>query len=278
MTTAVEKITSRSVSEGLNARAELRYIVRGTSDETVAIGQIRTDAPATYTTTSGVVLSLTDVSVEPTEAPETWEGRASYGRQPQRGTPDFSFDVGAGNAHRTQSIKTISKTAANGAGAVPDNFGAIGVSQHNGSYSVAGVDVVVPQYHWQETHRIAGALVTQEYKLALFDLTGTTNADAWEGFDTGEVLFMGASGKLRDDGDFDITFKFAASLNVADACADWPASAKPAAAVPKKGWEYLWVRYEDALDNARITKKPVAVYIEQVYKSGDFDDLTPRGI
>jgi len=35
--------------------------------------------------------------------------------------------------------------------------------------------------------------------------------------------------------------------------------------IAKKGWEYLWVRYQDAEDAAAkaLVKKPVAVYVER---------------
>ena len=43
----------------------------------------------------------------------------------------------------------------------------------------------------------------------------------------------------------------------------------------KKGWEYLWVRYEDAEDDAAnvLVKKPTAAYVEKVYEDGDFSVL-----
>ena len=45
--------------------------------------------------------------------------------------------------------------------------------------------------------------------------------------------------------------------------------------IAKKGWEYLWVRYEDAEDSTAKTlvKRPVAAYVEKVYESGDFAAL-----
>ena len=45
--------------------------------------------------------------------------------------------------------------------------------------------------------------------------------------------------------------------------------------INKKGWEYLWVRYEDEEDtdaNA-LVKRPVAAYIEKVYRDGNFSAL-----
>ena len=45
--------------------------------------------------------------------------------------------------------------------------------------------------------------------------------------------------------------------------------------IDKKGWEYLWVRYEDAEDAAAnaLVKKPTAAYVEKVYEEGDFAGL-----
>jgi hypothetical protein len=45
--------------------------------------------------------------------------------------------------------------------------------------------------------------------------------------------------------------------------------------ISKKGWEYMWIRYEDAEDEdaKQIVKRPSAVFIEQVYDYGDFSDL-----
>lgn len=68
---------------------------------------------------------------------------------------------------------------------------------------------------------------------------------------------------------WDITFKFAqrsnqTGLEIGDLTG-----------IAKKGWEYLWVRYEDVEDGTAnaIVKRPKYVYVEQVYNSGDFSGL-----
>ena len=45
--------------------------------------------------------------------------------------------------------------------------------------------------------------------------------------------------------------------------------------IAKKGWEYLWVEYEDYGDDTAnaLGKKVKAVYVEQVYRCGDFANL-----
>ncbi len=80
------------------------------------------------------------------------------------------------------------------------------------------------------------------------------------------MLFLGASGTKRGGGDWEITFRFAASRNRTNL------TIGDITGISKKGWEYLWVRYADAEDaNAKaLIKKPVAVYVEKVYEEGDF--------
>lgn len=42
--------------------------------------------------------------------------------------------------------------------------------------------------------------------------------------------------------------------------------------ISKLGWEYLWVRYEESIDGRtnQMVRKPVAVYVEQVMRYGNF--------
>ncbi|HYD00135.1 MAG TPA: hypothetical protein VEB22_02830, partial [Phycisphaerales bacterium] len=111
---------------------------------------------------------------------------------------------------------------------------------------------------------------TSGYKGTLFALTGRTNSGGFRGFAAGEVLFLGASGSKRGDtGDWEITFRFAASPNATGL------SVGTITGVAKKGWEYLWVRYADVQDatTKAIVKRPAAVYIERVYEAGNFGAL-----
>ena len=43
----------------------------------------------------------------------------------------------------------------------------------------------------------------------------------------------------------------------------------------KLGWDYMWVRYADEVDDTvkQVVKKPVAVYIEKVYYGTNFGSL-----
>jgi len=106
--------------------------------------------------------------------------------------------------------------------------------------------------------------VTGAYKVILFHMTGRVNAFPFKGFAPGEVLFLGASGSLRGQEDWEITFRFAASPNAINL------KVGDIVGIVKKGWEYLWVRYADAEDENVLVKQPTAAYVEQVYEYGDF--------
>ena len=174
-----------------------------------------------------------------------------------------SFDTTGGTQHMTQAYAE-SRFGAN----APDQRKAIGVD----SNGVNGVDVVVPQLQWQESYDVPNAYVTATYVRGLAGITGTTNSSAFRGFEAGEVLFIGCSGSQEWDdqkgkGPWSLSFRFVASKNV---------TGEPIgdiSGVSKKGHEYLWVRYEDAVDSNVLLKKPKAVYVNKVYKESDFSAL-----
>jgi hypothetical protein len=88
-------------------------------------------------------------------------------------------------------------------------------------------------------------------------------------------LFLGTSGAPKDLDNYEITFKFSASPNVTDFCADWPVGVKPLAPIAKKGWELATVRTAPTADAVAKTliMKPVGVIVQQVYKTGNLSLL-----
>ncbi len=263
-----EKFESRRSTKAnlpSQSSAELGYIVRGTADDLAARSAAQESSPATY---DG--LARQNVQIEPL-GPQLWDVTVRYGA-PGGGSlapseSSFSFETGGGTQHITQSLQTVSRHAAPGMTA-PDFQGAIGVTADG----VDGVDITVPVYQFSETHAFPDAAVSAAYKGVLFNLTGKTNTGVFRGFAAGEVLFLGATGSKRGDGsddDWEITFRFAASPTVANL------SVGSIAGITKRGWEYLWVRYADAEDtgSGAIVKRPIAVYVERVYKDGAFGAL-----
>ncbi len=121
-------------------------------------------------------------------------------------TNDFNWDTTGGTEHITQSLSTLFKIKAGG-GAAPSFKRAIGVTRE----AVAGVDRTVPKLEFQLTRNYL--FVTWNYLKTLYFLSGSTNNGPWYGFDTGELLFLGASGQNGQNGIRRITYRFAASPN-----------------------------------------------------------------
>jgi len=181
---------------------------------------------------------------------------------------NLQFDTTGATTRMTQSIKTLARLAPPGQQA-PDFKGAIGVREDD----VEGVDITVPQLNIKVTKKLPFGFVNHAYIMKLFFLTGTVNKNSWRGFGPREVLFLGASGSLRtSDWKWEITYHFAFQPSIKAQDGFMIGDIGP---IEKKGWDYLWVRYEETVDKQAkaLIRKPVAVYIEQVYPEDDFSKL-----
>ena len=237
------------------------YIVSGTQDVAAANTAVVAAVPGTYETALLKAVRLTRIGHA------EWAAEVTYNtREPREvGDVKVSFDTTGGTQHVTQSLAT---TGYHGSGTfdfTPDFKGAIGVTKNG----VDGVDIVVPSLSRQETHYFAVADVDDTYINAIADLTGKVNNATFRGRAAGEVLFLGASGQNIDSEKAEITFRFGISPNVTGL------TVGDITGIAKKGWEYLWVRYEDHVDesNEALVKRAVNVYVERVYNNGDFSVL-----
>jgi hypothetical protein len=259
MAIIIEKYDSRESTVGIeNPSVDLLYVVDGTEDDAAVRAIVEATIPALY---AGLVFQNYRIAHQ---GGGLWEVSVRYGKKEPKepGESSFSFDTGGGTTHITQSLQTVASYAPDDEEA-PDFKGAIGVNND----SVEGTDITIPVYNFKETHYIPVALITPAYKATLFYLTGKVNAFPFKGFAPGEVLFMGVSGSQRGQEDWEITFSFAASPNATGL------TMGEITDIDKKGWEYLWVRYQDAEDEDVLVKQPAAVYVEQVYPYGDFSLL-----
>jgi len=187
-----------------------------------------------------------------------------------------SFDTGGGTQHITQAIGTPEERRypASGPNAAPDQTGAIGVDGN----SVQGVDIVVPALQWTESYDVPSAYISSAYIRSLAELTGTVNNSTFRGFAADEVLFVGASGaqdwdEEKGDGPWNLSFKFVQSPNAGAGSTLPPLTIGSISGIQKKGHEYLWVRYEDAVTGNALIKKPRAVYVNPVYRRASFAGL-----
>jgi hypothetical protein len=266
------------------------YKVFGTTDDTVVHAEANANISANlaywqYPGQPNVQLRAESYSVSYL-GDDAWQVSINYEKQ---GAEDDeqrdplkrsrSFDTSGGTQHVTQAtggtITTVGGTTTTSVverkyppGTAPSMSGAIGVD----GQSVNGVDIVVPALSWTETYDVPHAYITAAYIKGVAGLTGTVNNGAFRTFAAGEVLFMGCSGAQewddqRGNGPWTLSYKFVASPNVtAQTIGD-------ITGVEKKGHEYLWVRYEDAVSTNELVKKPKYVYVNKVYRDGNFSGL-----
>jgi hypothetical protein len=183
-----------------------------------------------------------------------------------------SFDTSGGTQHKTQAYSVGQGATLDFEYRFPDSAtnmsGAIGVDDNG----VNGVDVVVPALTWTETYDVPSSYVTNDYIKAVAGLTGTVNNGGFRSFEAGEVLFMGASGSHEWDnekgnGPWSLSFKFSASKNQTGI------TIGNITGINKKGWHYLWIRYEAQVDSDALLQHPKAVYVSKVYHEGNFSQL-----
>jgi hypothetical protein len=267
-TTVIESPDSRSATAGKSQRRI--YIIRGTADQADALTNLANETP---TTADGLVRrerSVSPVYIDSTRSDDCiWQGEVLYvsSSYSQAATPlatgesSFSFGTGGGMQHITQALATT----AYGTNA-PNVQKAIGATADG----VAGTDIHVPVYQFNETHYIPDANVDDAYKGKLFTLTGKTNSGVFRGFQVGECLFLGASGSRRGSGaDWEIAFSFAASPNKTNL------TIGSITGINKKGFEILDVFYEPVeVSGANIVLSlPKYVHVHAVYEAGNFADL-----
>jgi len=267
--TAVEIVESREATYGVeNPGIVLRYMAEGAMDEQDILAEIQLVTPDVWNSWPRKSIQVSH------QGGGIWSVTVTYAAEAAKetGESEYSFDTTGGTQHITQSLQTILRRKPGG-GTGNDFAGAIG---WNGN-SLEGCDIVVPVYEFTEKHFIDNDYVTKAYKVQLRDLTGKVNKASFRGFEAGEVLFFGAQGQKRGQGDWEISFRFAAQQNQTGLDIGNPDDAAHYMYVDKKGWEYLWVNYQECIDgsgaNKMRLKKPIGAYVEKVYRDGDFSLL-----
>lgn len=250
-------------TDGRYTSASVHWLVLGTDDETAALAAAVDETPAEFQGLARQSIEF-DSRVNETACKVVVNYGGASGGSPAGGeaAESISFDTAGGSQHVTQSLSTRGRYPADYA---PDLKGAIGYDGEQ----VAGVDIVMPALSFTLARIVAAGEITTPFRLALSNLTGKVNDSAWKGYNAGELLFMGAAGSGRVDQPIEITYRFAYSpTRTAFMVGDIPVA-------EKRGWDYMWVRYEDAVDTAQKARvrKPAFVYIEQVYEAANFAAL-----
>lgn len=179
-------------------------------------------------------------------------------------TFSWSFDTTGGTAKITQAKQHIASFAPPGK-TPPNHHGAIGVNDRG---DVEGVEIVVPNFRWEEKHVFDARLVGWGYSQVLKALTGFVNAESFRGFPAGQVRFDGGRGGAsnKDPKHIEITYLFAQSDDVTGV------TSGNITGISKGGWQYIWYEYETTDDTQanRKAKQPIAAHVEQVYYPANF--------
>lgn len=255
---------------------EFTYVVIGTMDEIEAANAALAIAPLFYLVNTEFLIRQ-EAAPEAT-GPYSWDVVVKYGTEdqqksqepPQAGTWHFHFDTTGGTHKVTQSLQNIWKGERSQSYPAPNLFGAV---NYDGK-KVAGVEIIVPKLEFSVTAYYAPQTVTTAWMANIARNTGKVNSDDWLGFKGGEILFLGGSG----EGDIptvygqrvkpvSVTFKFAASENKTDV------KVGDITVPTKKGWHYLWVRYEKIESTGFVYPVPVHAYVEKIYEETGFAAL-----
>jgi hypothetical protein len=260
-----ERPDSRKWTVGEGAAFELRYNAVGSSDPLRVRDVAAAELPLWW---EGFIRTNIGIEPDPTVVDSAlgkglWLVIGSYEPPTVNGVKQ-SFDTSGGTFHITQSLFTRDKYALPGK-TPTDHKGAINADGEK----VQGVDIVVPVYQFTETYELSPFIVTPTYRITLFTLTGVLNNAKFRGFIRGECLFMGASGTLDQQGNYQVDFKFASSPELRDF------KVGEITVGLKRGWDYIWVSYEkqsDA-DSGKLALRPSEVHVERVYREGNFAAL-----
>jgi len=265
--TITERVISPELGAGQDAKAARVYTIMGTAIETDALAALALTAPVLY---QG--LHRSSLSVKP-QTDTLWEGTVQYDKRPDNdtGSEVFSFDTSGSTQHISQSLQTLSRDVPAGE-PITDFGGAINCTGE----AVEGIDIPFPQFAFTYTRYIANEDMSGTFIQSLYQKTGRQNEDevtvtvggASLTFHSGELLFLGATGKPRSD-DWEINMRFLAIPN------DDDLSLGPITVGHKDGQDYLWGFYEEAVDAAshRLIRQPKQANVEQVFHTTELQPL-----
>jgi hypothetical protein len=259
-------------NDGYLRSATKFYIVHGFDNETDVLDYARRNTPDKITVQNRDV-SRDSVEIEERLAEQIWKVAVSYPQDPENETdqggdevPEFSMDISGGTKHITHSKETIGSYSAD-ENPAPDFQRAINVNDDN---QVDGVDIVNCSFSFTEKHYYTNSKMSNSFKRQIASLVGKVNSNTFRQWETGELLFMGASGSRRGTArkdKWEVTFRFAVSMNATNI------HVGESITIPSKnGWDYLWVKYADNVKNNSLVKEIKAAYVERVY---DYESFTP---
>jgi hypothetical protein len=204
-----------------------------------------------------------------------WDVTAHY--RGQRNEWKLAGDTSGGTRKRFYSLETVNTyDCVQTLAGPPDMKGAIGVTDNG----IDGVDVPDEKFDFTITQNLSLTSLSSDYLQLLRTMTGTVNdyfytvdyEDQRLEFEEEELRLMGINFEQSSSGDLSISYKFSAQDSILE---EDDEVIGESAAIEKKGWQYIWVYFQQFHDVAShsITRKPIAAYVERVCKLSDFTML-----
>jgi hypothetical protein len=219
------------------------------------------------------------------------------------------YSTTGGTAKITNPLSRRAVYLSGGSGSGSDGSGIPGIGWNGQEYE--GVEVGRPNFTWTETHTFPIQLILNwDYANFLATITHSVNDSTFRGWDAGEVKFDGVvnGGVQKNEIQGDIQYQFSVSPNsyrytdtsMASGGSGSYTYSGPGysdgsgtitygkvgsngsgisigdiSGIQKRGWDYLWVMYEDdataTIGGKKVrVKKPKAVFIDQVYYDSNF--------
>jgi hypothetical protein len=238
---------------------------------------------ADFVTIGGVTLAFDSIKLKHVEA-ETYEATVEYvhpesqknEEEQNNDAPQITFDSTGSTQHITHSFETLR--------AYPPSVGkdmnkqAIGVEKTmKGDMKIHGTDVIVPALKCTISAKINQPSNPFEYARRMARQVGKINKEGWNGFEKSELLFLGGSisGKKREKWTVELQFDCDEGITVADNF-----KIGEFGPIEKEGHAHLWVQWAVGQayvpgegETGPIIPKPVAVFIEKIYRDFSMGDL-----
>lgn len=258
----------------LFGESERAYLVRGATDDESAYAALQASpqVPANFGNRTRRRIAADEVAnatlTDQYRAVVRWTNPENTEEDPppEEGNPPvLSFSTRGGRTRITQSLATISRTHDPSLiPSAPDFAGAIQVSETR----VEGTDIFTPVFEFSEEHTLSSAAFVA-LRPTLYQLTAKVNSGSFRGFDPGEVLFIGATGRQPRGETGTVNLAFLAAENLTNV------PVGDIVVATKLAWDFLWVLYgeSETSDQTFITRRPAAAYVERVYRQASFAGL-----
>ncbi len=243
------------------------WFVRGATSEAEAIAAVATEAPSIV---DG--LPLTHVSVDE-RVKDGYECEANYRsvkppEPPATNSSQFNFEIATAPTRIVVplSAQTVYPSAGLPAPADSDRWL---IGQQGDGSPPEGVEVFEPNASFSETHWLPAASMTETYLRTILRIVGKISNASFRGWDAEEVLCTGVSGTKRGADDWEVSFRFGVKEHQSGM------TVAGISGIDKKGWQFLWPRYELKMDGDAFILSNVVEYIvvADVFRTAAFSGL-----